>query len=214
MAAGRSSTANSGSRTARRLNLTRAERADLVRRRLFDSAVKVVGQHGYAEATVARITKLSGVAQGTFYNHFSSRQDLLDQLLPVIGQQMLEFIRTRVAGIADPAILEVARFRAFFDFLLETPQFMRILNEAQLFAPAGYAKHMETVSKNYMRALRRDGVADGLSDKELEVVTQVLMGARSYLSQRFSYTNNTVHAPDEAVFTAYEKLVRHGLFGG
>ena len=49
----------------------------------------MVGRLGYAEASVARITELADVAQGTFYNHFESRQELLDQLLPAIGRQMV-----------------------------------------------------------------------------------------------------------------------------
>ena len=69
--------------------LTRAERNDEVKKRLFDAAAKVVGRLGYAEASVARITELAEVAQGTFYNHFENRQELLDQLLPTIGLQMV-----------------------------------------------------------------------------------------------------------------------------
>ena len=40
----------------------------------------IVGELGYAGASVALITARADVAQGTFYNYFESRQDLLDQL--------------------------------------------------------------------------------------------------------------------------------------
>lgn len=204
--------AQPAAKKSRKLSLTRAERAELVKRRLFDAAVKVVGQYGYAEATVARITKLAGVAQGTFYNHFPNRQDLLDQLLPTVGQQLLAFIRVKVHGIRDQAEIEEARFRAFFDFLIEMPQFMRILNEAQVFAPEGYEKHLDLVQKNYIRALRRGGVGNDLSDEELQVAVYIMMGARSYLSHNFSYTDKNVHLPVDAVYSAYNKLIRSGLF--
>lgn len=201
-------------RKSRRLNLTRAERAELVTRRLMDAAITVVGQYGYAEASVSRITKLAKVAQGTFYNHFPNRQDLLDQLLPAVGQRMLEFIRDRVEGLNSEADIEVARFKAFFEFLIEVPEFMRILNEAQIFAPLGYAKHIDIVAKNYMRALRRGGVDDtAFSPAELEVVVHIILGARSYISHHFSYSDGEVHLPGEAIYSAYEKLIRFGLFG-
>ncbi|NWK97420.1 TetR/AcrR family transcriptional regulator [Sphingobium lactosutens] len=202
-----------GSRKSRRLNLTRAERSDLVKRRLFDAAIKVVGENGYAEASVSRITRLAGVAQGTFYNHFPNRQDLLDQLLPTVGERMLAYIGERIGGIASETEKEVARFRAFFDFLVEVPQFMRILNEAQIFAPVGYQQHIDSVSKNYMRALRRGGMdGSSFSPAELEVIVHIMLGARNYLSHHYSYTDSKVHAPDEAVFTAYEKFIRFGVF--
>ena len=68
--------------------LNRVERNAWTKRKIFDAATKIVGKFGYAEASVARITEAAGVAQGTFYNHFEHRQELLDQLLPKIGMDM------------------------------------------------------------------------------------------------------------------------------
>src|ERR1700680_5020644 len=78
--------------------LNRVERNAWTKRRIFDAATKIVGKFGYAEASVARITEEAGVAQGTFYNHFENRQQLLDQLLPKIGQDMVRFIRERTGS--------------------------------------------------------------------------------------------------------------------
>src|SRR5438045_8866360 len=75
--------------------LNRVERNAWTKRRIFDAATKIVGKYGYAEASVARITEEAGVAQGTFYNHFENRQELLDQLLPKIGVDMVRCIRAR-----------------------------------------------------------------------------------------------------------------------
>ena len=200
-------------RRSRRLHLTRVERSEVVKKRLFAAAVKVVGEVGYAEASISRITQAAGVAQGTFYNHFPNRQDLLDQLLPAVGIEMLEFIRRRVRNVISPVEKEAARFRAFFDFLIEMPEFMRILNESDLFAPKGYAKHIDIISKDYVRALEKDQAGLGnFSPEELEVVVHIMMGARSYLSHHFSYTKGKVHLPPPRVFTAYQKLFTIGLF--
>jgi AcrR family transcriptional regulator len=200
-------------RKSRRLSLTRAERAEIVKRRLFEAAVTVVGEGGYSAATVSQITKLANVAQGTFYNYYPNRQDLLDQLLPTLGEEMLDFIRTQVCGIKDQIELEQARFRAFFNYLIKAPQFMRILYEAQLYAPTGYAKHMQNVTKNYIRALEKGGLGERFSPDELTVITSIMMGARSYLSYAFAYDGDQVHQPPESVFSAYDKLMLHGLFG-
>jgi AcrR family transcriptional regulator len=196
--------------------LTRSEKNDEVKRRLFAAATRVVGRYGYADASVARITELAGVAQGTFYNHFENRQELLDQLLPAIGQEMIEFIRQRIDAAAPELAKEVGRFRAFFDFLRETPEFLRILNEAEIFAPQGYQHHLDNISTAYVRLLKRargpDKVED-YSDEELEVVVHVLMGARGYLSRRYAYGADGAIAVPEHVITAYEKLLGRGLMG-
>jgi AcrR family transcriptional regulator len=51
------------------------------RRRIFEAALRVFGERGFHEATIDEIASLSGVAKGTVYRNFKSKQDLLDQLL-------------------------------------------------------------------------------------------------------------------------------------
>ncbi|MCA6106877.1 TetR/AcrR family transcriptional regulator [Bradyrhizobium cenepequi] len=194
--------------------LNRVERNAWTKQKIFDAATKVVGQYGYAEASVARITEEAGVAQGTFYNHFESRQELLEQLLPKIGLDMVRFIHART-GTAQTAREEIERFSSFFDFILDVPEFLRILNEAEFFAPMGYQKHFENISTAYVRILRRArraGEIIDFSDEEFEAVVQMLMGARGYLSRRYSYAGGKVTAPPDHVISAYRKLVTRGLF--
>jgi AcrR family transcriptional regulator len=213
----RARTARDATGTPKGRKLSRAERNDEVKRRLFEAAAKVVGQYGYADASVARITDLAGVAQGTFYNHFDNRQELLEQLLPTIGQQMVEFIRERTDSAATEPEKEVSRFRAFFDFLREVPEFLQILNEAEVFAPAGYQRHLDNIATAYVRVLRRARKPGGIgdyTDAELEAIVHILMGARGYLSRRYAYADGAVRPVPKHVISAYEKLLLRGLFGG
>jgi AcrR family transcriptional regulator len=194
--------------------LNRVERNAWTKRKIFDAATKVVGKYGYAEASVARITEEAGVAQGTFYNHFENRQELLDQLLPKIGIDMVHFIRERTES-ADAARQEIERFGAFFEFIREVPEFLRILNEAEFFAPNGYQKHLDNISTAYVRILKRarlTGAIVDFSDEEFEAIVHMFMGARGYLSRRYSYANGAVTAVPEHVISAYRKLVTRGLF--
>ena len=194
--------------------LSRVERNAWTKRRIFDAATRIVGKFGYAEASVARITEQAGVAQGTFYNHFENRQELLDQLLPKIGRDMVRFIHERT-GTADAARQEIDRFGAFFDFIREVPEFLRILNEAEFFAPSGYQKHLDNISTAYVRILKRArhaGMIDDFSDVEFEAIVHILMGARGYLSRRYSYADGAVTAVPDHVISAYRKLMTRGLF--
>lgn len=191
--------------------LTRSERNEEVKRRLFEAAARIVGELGYAEASVARITDEAGVAQGTFYNHFPSRQALLEELLPTLGMEMARFIQERTEAVRPEAEREVARFQAFFEYLRDNPGFLRILNEAEFAAPAAFQRHIDNMAAPYQRILKRARDRDELgaySDAELEVIVHILMGARSYLSQRFAGSEQI----DDTVFSAYAKLLKGGLF--
>src|SRR5450631_1464733 len=114
----------------------------------------------------------------------------------MIGTEMVRFIRERT-GTAHAARQELERFGAFFEFIREVPEFLHILNEAEFFAPIGYQKHLDNISSAYVRILRRarqTGAIDGFSDEEFEVIVHIFMGARGYLSRRYSYADGAVIA--------------------
>lgn len=160
---------------------------------------------------MARITESAGVAQGTFYNHFPSRQALLDELLPALGRDMAQFIQDRTREVTPEGAREVARFEAFFAYLRDNPGFLRILNEAEFAAPLAYRRHIDNIAGPYQRILQRArdrGEIADFDDAELEAVVHILMGARSYLSQRYGASPPA----DRAVFSAYAKLIGRGLF--
>ena len=197
-----------------RPKLRRNEKHIVTKRRLIQAAIKVVGKYGYAGASVARITAEAGVAQGTFYLHFENRQALLDQLLPAVGEDVAATVRERTSSTLSPAETEVERCRAFFDVLKEVPEFFRILNEAEMFAPEAYAKHIDGIVAGYVRALKRGfdpDDPDGYTDEELEVIVHVLLGARACLGKRYAKPGDAETVPDY-VMSAYSKLMRRGLF--
>ena len=111
----------------------------------------------------------------------------------------------------------MAGFRAYFDFLIENPEFERILSEAAVFTPQGFRSHVQNIVSGYMRAFRYSrarGVLPHYSERELEAVTHMLLGARAYLSQRYMANGDgrARKLPKDA-FTAYIKFMRYGLTG-
>jgi AcrR family transcriptional regulator len=156
--------------------LNRVERNAWTKQKIFDAATRIVGKFGYAEASVARITEQAGVAQGTFYNHFENRQELLDQLLPKIGMDMVHFIRART-GTAHAARQEIERFSAFFEFIREVPEFLRILNEAEFFAPIGYPRQ-------YFDRLRQNPAARAAGRRDRGFQRRGIRGHRAHVHGR------------------------------
>jgi AcrR family transcriptional regulator len=54
--------------------------ADLTRQRLIRAALELFTTRGYHDTTTAEIAKKAGVAEGTIYRHFLSKQQLLNEL--------------------------------------------------------------------------------------------------------------------------------------
>ena len=202
------------SRTTRKK--TRAEKTEANREALFWAAAEVVGRHGYSAASIARITARAKMAQGTFYNYFESRQEIFDQLLPRLGEQMLEHVREMARDGRDFGEKEELSLRAFFDFLRVQPHFLRILSEAETHAPKAFKRHMSNVSQGYIAFLKRSRARNeikNLGDQEIEAIAYILMASRSYLGLR--YLGNLPPSmkkklPDHVV-DAYMQLVADGL---
>jgi len=181
---------------------------------LFAAAIKVVGKYGYAGASVARVTAEAGVAQGTFYLHFENRQALLDQLLPAVGQEVVASMRQREYLALSDEDREIERFRVFFEVIKEVPEFLRILNEAEHFAPESYHRQINDIVADYARVLRAGSDPrhpDTYSDEELEVIVHILLGMRTYLGKQYANPDGDEPVPDY-VISAYAKLIRRGLF--
>ncbi|MFT3719394.1 TetR/AcrR family transcriptional regulator [Pseudorhodoferax sp.] len=184
---------------------------------LLKAAAEIVGEVGYQNASISLITQRAGVAQGTFYNHFSSRQDIFDQLLPALGEELLEYVRECAKNESTAEGKERESFAAFFSFQEKHPYFFRILNEAESFAPKAFEAHLQLVSNGYVSFLKHakeHGELPAFEMEELEVVAFVLMAARSYLAWRYVYGTGQKKKIPPWVVDAYMKLVRQGIFAG
>jgi AcrR family transcriptional regulator len=192
----------------------RAERAARIREELLQAAARVVGESGYRDASIQRITGAAGLAQGTFYLYFPSRQALFDELLPYFGMHMLEHVRQRVTSESDFIEAEVLGLKAVFEYLSDNPWFWRVLNEAEVEAPLAWERHHEQVTQRYLRFLRREKTRGSLarySASELPTLAQFLVAARDYMYR----SHLTTHAPGKeipkAILETYRKFIVHGL---
>ncbi len=196
-----------------KLKLTRAEKNELTRKNLFEAAVQVVGKMGYRDASVADITAHAEVAQGTFYNYFESKQDILDQLLPELGQDLLEYLGEKV-GDATFLEREEKGVNAYFQFIRDRPAFYRILTEAQVYAPESFKKHFGNLVQNYTHSLARtqeNGFLVDYSPEEFEAIATILLGARVYLTSQFCFRTGKVRAVPEHVVQTFMKFVTMGF---
>ncbi len=195
-----------------RRKITRAEKVDQTRRSLLAAAATVVGQEGYENASVSKITALAGVASGTFYNYFESRQDLFNKLLPAIGDILIDFIRDRVGHTSSGPDKERQRLLAYFEFFDENPGFLRLLNEAEVFAPLAYSEHIQRFSIRYIRALQKErdeGRLRPFDNDELKAVVFMLLGCRSYMTLLLKESKQPSSA---RLVDTYMKLIAPGLF--
>jgi TetR/AcrR family transcriptional regulator, fatty acid metabolism regulator protein len=90
------------SSTARKLSVVRAATGSDKRDAILRAATKVFAQHGYFQSQVADVAKVAGVAAGTVYLYFKSKDDLLVSIFERSMNEVLAEGRAAIEGIADP----------------------------------------------------------------------------------------------------------------
>lgn len=87
-----------------------------VREQLFDAARKLIGEVGYTGMSHADLTAEVGIGRTTFYEHFSSKEDLLVQMvrrdLPPLVAELVESVDESLP--ANERLLDLARLMVNF----------------------------------------------------------------------------------------------------
>ena len=79
---------NRARRTARRGGAQSTPQGEETYERLLEAALKVFLAHGYVGARVEEITRMAGVAYGTFYHHFRKKSDVIRALADRIYREI------------------------------------------------------------------------------------------------------------------------------
>lgn len=110
---------------------------NLKRRKIFDAALRVFAERGFHNTTMDDIAQTSEVAKGTLYRYFSSKDDLLEQLLRATSRELVS--RFSAAFGNDKDILEQieAFIRSWLAFIEENHILYRLVQVEGLSAPAG-----------------------------------------------------------------------------
>ena len=89
------------------------------RERILDAAIKVFAKEGFYNARVSQIAELAGVADGTIYLYFKSKDDLLIQLFEDRVERINEKVREAIARKAS-AVDQLELFISlYFDFIAQ-----------------------------------------------------------------------------------------------
>ena len=80
--------------------------AEARRMQILVGASQVFGEKGYHQATTKEIAKAAGVSEGTIYNYFSCKRDLLVAMINAIGMQSVREIMIDVSPDKPEAFLK------------------------------------------------------------------------------------------------------------
>ena len=187
----------------------RTERGRKTVRKLLEAAALEFGQRGYHEAAITGITARAGVALGTFYTYFESKEELFRALVRDMSDAVRAHVAEAVAGAPDRLAAERIGLTAFIAFVRRHPELYRIIEEAQFVAEDVYREHYLTFAEGYGRNLSAARRRGEISDGPDELRAWALIGISVFLGMRYGIWNADM-SPEEVADRAID-LVSEGL---
>jgi AcrR family transcriptional regulator len=96
------------------------------RQAILDAARAVFGELGYEAATVRDIIRRTGLASGTFYNYYKSKEEVFDALADDGARRFRPILRAESDRAVDFESFLRGAIRAYFDFLAAEQESWRI----------------------------------------------------------------------------------------
>src|SRR5688500_20279356 len=112
----------------------RTERGRQTVGRRTEAAAAESGERGFHEAAITGITRRAGVALGTFYTYFESKEEVFRALVLDMSRATRAHVAEAVKGAPDRLAAERIGLEAFIAFTRRHPELYRIIEEAQFVA--------------------------------------------------------------------------------
>jgi AcrR family transcriptional regulator len=187
----------------------RTERGRRTHRAILDAAAIEFGTRGFHETSIVGITSRAGVALGSFYTYFSSKDELFRALVRDMSTQVGIVGAAASQGAATVLDGERAVLASFICFAREHRELYRIIDEAEFVDPASYRAHYENAAARIGARLRQGSEKGELRNGIGETEAWAIMGMNVFLGLRYGVMDDA--ADLELVASAANALLGRGL---
>jgi TetR/AcrR family transcriptional regulator, fatty acid metabolism regulator protein len=189
-------------RSARTFNSTRTAGGDK-RNAILRAAISVFAHNGYFNSKVADIAREAGVADGTVYLYFKSKEEILHSIFDRSVDEAIAEAKKLIESTADPreklrqiAMLHLERLGADRDlavvFQVELRGSTKFMEE---FSKAGFAEYLTLIRSTF-----EEGQRAGVFRPELnaKVVAKILFGALDEMATNWILSKRRYKLPPMA----------------
>ena len=187
----------------------KTERGRRTRNKLLEAAEAEFGEKGFHEAGISGITYRAGVALGTFYTYFDSKDEIFRALVRYMSQRTREWVSERVAGSPDRLTAERRGIEAFIEFARQHKAIYRIITEAEFIAPEEFRAHYEGFAHGYEVNMRKASDKGEIREGDFETWAWAIMGQNVFLGMRYAEWDDS--RPSSEIAEVVTDLIAHGI---
>lgn len=185
----------------------RTERGRKTLRKLLDASAIEFGEKGFHEASVSSITRRAGVALGTFYTYFDSKDALFSALVRDMSSNIKTSARSALSDQMGAQEVERAALHAFLEFVREHKEVYRIIDEAEFVDAQSYREHYQGIAGLIEKRLVEGAKNGELREGVGEVEAWALMGMNVFVGLKFAVWDEGGHDLGKLASTVNRLLV-------
>ena len=189
----------------------RTDRGRKTLRKLLDAAAGEFGENGFHEASISSITRRAGVALGTFYTYFDSKDEIFRALVADMSEAVKHAAREAISPDMKALQIERAALAAFLGFAGEHKEVYRIIDEAEFVDPDSYREHYENVGARIVERLRKGSASGEMREDLGEIEAWALMGMNVFLGLRYAIWRSDGDPDHAEVARLANKMLDRGI---
>ena len=191
----------------------RTARGERTLRKILDAAREEFGERGFSDSSIVGITQRAGVALGTFYTYFDSKEALFQALVRDMSAQVRDMSARRFGeGNRCASTANGARSKPSFGSraTIATSTGSSTKPSSSSLPPiASIMKRPRPALPRASHAARDKGeISADFSDEDLDILAWGMMGANVFLGLRFAVWDS---ADPKKVAEAMSRVWRTGL---
>ena len=184
-------------------------RGKRTREKLLQAAEIEFGEKGFHEAAVSGITYRAGVALGSFYTYFESKEEIFKALVYFMSQRTRAWIAERVADAPDRLAAERKGLEAYIEFARQHKGIYRIISEAEFVANDAFREHYTSFAGAYKDNLQKAGERGDIREGDYETWSWAIMGMAVTLGMRYAEWDDSV--PTSRIAETVADLIANGI---
>jgi len=192
--------------------IPKTARGQRTREKLLGAAEIEFGEKGYHDAAISEITRRAGVALGTFYVYFDSKEAIYRALVPYMSQRTRSWIAQRVADVPDRLTAEEKGLEAFLQFVQEHKGLYRIISEAEFVAPDEFVQHYTQFARAYQDNLLAAAESGDIRQGDYEIWSWAIMGMAVFMGMRYAEWDQS--RPAAEIAATVVDLIANGIGPG
>jgi AcrR family transcriptional regulator len=187
----------------------RTARGERTLRKILDAAAVEFGERGFHEAGITHITQRAGVALGTFYTYFDSKEAVFRALVRYFSDQVREGAGRALSGAPDQLTAEHRGLEWFLGFARDHKEIYRIIDQAEFVDPDVFRYHYESTVDRIRKRLEAAAERGEVRSDVGEIHAWAIAGMNVFLGLRFGVWSEEADTVEVAAVA--NSLLRKGL---